>query len=381
MAKIEKLFKRFHSTIDDGDFYEAHQICRLIHNRLSGDSSSFESLSKMLWEGLFVLANKEQLASAQDLALLYLNILEQGSIPYTDEISKNFTFLLQKIPVNLLECSDKSDNRSEIIGLMVNYSKKIGKNAAEKFYGAEDVLNVIGEQMLLENNCNAALNQFILANNAPKLAETVLKLSAGFSGIESDGLLATTVYQLLCLKKTNMASILLRKFAANHILYKFEKPAYSGNDTLNYIWLLIAGLKAEAKNEVTALVSKTRFIDEGVVNGSKYVSKIMNIYFGIAEEEKAQNNNMMSQLMANMTGGNKTKKAGESSVKEFSDCKEGDSIIFNIAKDLSVYENTIDNLFGFEDASDELPVVQAAPKVAVETKPSNKGLVFDDDLD
>uniref|UniRef100_A0A0N5B2R4 Golgi to ER traffic protein 4 n=1 Tax=Strongyloides papillosus TaxID=174720 RepID=A0A0N5B2R4_STREA len=385
MARIEKLLKRLDDSFNDGNYYEAHQVCRTINNRLR-ISKDFDKLSQILWSGLTRLFEKGELSSGEDLTYLYVDSLKDGKIPCDQNILANFTYLLKAVPKTVAtNCLDDKniDNRNKLIGNFINYTKVVAQTEAEKHRGMEDAFITLGKQLAEEGNYVSAENQFMMGNDGKEVADMLLKITEGDTTLECEKYLLRAIFRLLCMKKVHVASVVLKTYMTSHVLFNQQKPAYA-SQVGNFLWLFIACLEGKYLEQTLTLIKRTECIYCLIDDGDKYIDRIMEVFYNIKKEKSNSGGNMLQNLMNTFGGGKSSKKEGEA-VEVFSDSPVGDKDILGITSNIHSIESMTDKLFEyFEDCHEEIPAkVEPKKEVKVEepTKNIRELLIDNDELD
>uniref|UniRef100_A0A0N5BLY6 Tetratricopeptide repeat protein n=1 Tax=Strongyloides papillosus TaxID=174720 RepID=A0A0N5BLY6_STREA len=193
-------------------------------------SKDFDKLSQILWSGLTRLFEKGELSSGEDLTYLYVDSLKDGKIPCDQNILANFIYLLKAVPKTVAaNCLDDKniDNRNKMIGNFINYTKVVAQTETEKHRGMEDAFITLGKQLAEEGNYVSAENQFMIGNDGKEVADMLLKITKGDTTLEYEKYLLRAIFRLLCMKKVQVASVVLKTYMTSHVLFNQQKPAYA----------------------------------------------------------------------------------------------------------------------------------------------------------
>uniref|UniRef100_A0A0N4Z0R5 Golgi to ER traffic protein 4 n=1 Tax=Parastrongyloides trichosuri TaxID=131310 RepID=A0A0N4Z0R5_PARTI len=380
MAKVDKLITRLEDYFKEGNFYEAHQVCRTINNRLK-IGKQYEKLTEILWSGITRLFENNEYSSGEDLTMLYIDALKDGLISCDSKILENFRYLLKTIPKTSNKLNDSTiDNRNNLIGKFINYTKVVSSSDAEKIRGMESAFLVLGEQLADEGNYVVAENQFMMANASIKVGDMLLKITESDTTLDCEKYLLRAIFQLLCMKKINVASVVLQRYMEKHILFNQSKPVYV-SQVGNFLWLLLACLKGNYTTQTLNLLSRTECIYGLIEDGDKYVDRIIELFLNIKKKEKATSGNMLQSLMNSFGGGNSKKDAV---VEVFSDSSDGNKDILLISENVHNIESMTDRLFElFEDCHEEVPIKEEPKKVTKQEPAVNirELLIDNDELD
>ena len=99
-AGVSRVLAKLNTSLENGNYYEAHQMYRTLYYRYS-NQNKWDELQTMLYEGAVKLFNHSQGGSGSDLAKLYLEILEKSEAKPSEDIMKKIGLLYQLIPSNL----------------------------------------------------------------------------------------------------------------------------------------------------------------------------------------------------------------------------------------------------------------------------------------
>ncbi|KAG0267874.1 hypothetical protein DFQ27_008054 [Actinomortierella ambigua] len=79
-----RVLKKLEKSVQDGNFYEAHQMYRTVANRYVKSHTYGEAI-ELLYSGAMLLLKKEQYGSGSDLAIYLVEVYVQAKIPVSDE--------------------------------------------------------------------------------------------------------------------------------------------------------------------------------------------------------------------------------------------------------------------------------------------------------
>ena len=99
---VSRVLAKLQSSIDSGNFYEAHQMYRTLYFRYLGQQK-YDELLELLYKGSLVLLVHEQYTSGADLALLLVDTLEKSNCEEGEQWMNKIGILISKIPANIVE--------------------------------------------------------------------------------------------------------------------------------------------------------------------------------------------------------------------------------------------------------------------------------------
>lgn len=120
----ERVLQKLKKSIEDGNYYEAHQMYRTLYFRLKlitkkcmlqnvlislflycqtvmyryMGQERYEPLLKLLYDGAMLLFQHQQHSSGADLAKLYVEVLQKAKLNVQKDIINNLADMMSKIP-------------------------------------------------------------------------------------------------------------------------------------------------------------------------------------------------------------------------------------------------------------------------------------------
>lgn len=89
----ERILVKLAKLIDSSEYYEAHQLYRTIYFRYI-NAKRFKDLQKLLYDGAYTLLDKKQYNSGADLAVLFIDSLNQDPNIRDGEMSDHCNYVL-----------------------------------------------------------------------------------------------------------------------------------------------------------------------------------------------------------------------------------------------------------------------------------------------
>jgi len=266
-AGTERVMAKLKKSIENENYYEAHQMYRTLYFRYIGQRK-FEELENMLYEGSTLLFSHNQVESGLDLAKLYIDTLKEGDFKPEDSKFVKICRLYDEIPrdnvdkASFLSTCLRWANGHPRLHQHIAYSLwKQGKypESRQHFLHSCD-----GE------GCGSMLVEF--------------QSKKGFNS-EMDLFIAQTVFQYLCLKKHLVAAVAFYAYTTGHP--KIQRgPPYS-NPLLNFLWFLLLAIETSSSlSAFTVLCEKyKKFIDRDP-QFIQYLDKIGQLFFGVPAPER-----------------------------------------------------------------------------------------------
>jgi len=279
---VERVLSKLKNSIENNNYYEAHQMYRTLYFRYLGQKK-YTELQTMLFEGAVLLFSHDEVASGTDLAKLYIDTLnDEGADPleiHFVRISK----LYQLIPCDNI---DKP--------MYLSTSLKWSSNGSA--HGHPRLHQHIAYGLWQSKKYPEARQHFLQSCDGQGCGNMLVEfhLGKGFN-TEYDLFIAQTVLQYLCLKKLLEAANVFKTYTKNHPSIKSEPPF--SHPLLNFLWLLLLAIKTSQNlTAYTLLCEKYKqFIDRDP-QYLEYLDKIGQNYFGIPPPVRAKPGGMFSGL-------------------------------------------------------------------------------------
>ncbi|KAB7505614.1 Golgi to ER traffic protein 4-like protein [Armadillidium nasatum] len=266
---IARVLAKLKASIDDGKFYEAHQMYRTLYFRYLGQKK-YQEVLQLLYEGASLLLAHDQQTSGADLALLMLDVLEKSnSVPNEENISK-----IAKL-FELLSCS--TPERHQYLVKAVKWS------AGELFnLGHPKLHENLARILWKEKNYACARYHYIRSCDGSGCATMLVELHLlrGYPS-EVDLFLAQAVFQYLCLQKKVEASDAFQTYTAKHPTIKDQRGPPFLLPLLNFLWLLLSAVESGKVTQFTILCEQYRPTLKRDPMYVEYLDKIGNLLHGL----------------------------------------------------------------------------------------------------
>ncbi|KAG0226526.1 hypothetical protein BGW42_003595 [Actinomortierella wolfii] len=110
-----RVLKKLEKSVQDGNYYEAHQMYRTVANRYV-KSHTYDEAIELLYSGAMLLLKKEQFGSGTDLATYVVEVYTLAKVPVTDQ------------------SRDRIFDMADLMGKEVTQRKKFLQNAIRHHY-------------------------------------------------------------------------------------------------------------------------------------------------------------------------------------------------------------------------------------------------------
>uniref|UniRef100_A0A0R3RVH3 Golgi to ER traffic protein 4 homolog n=1 Tax=Elaeophora elaphi TaxID=1147741 RepID=A0A0R3RVH3_9BILA len=217
MSRVEE---KLRLCFQYGNYYEAHQIYRTIYNRLA-NQGKWQELQDVLYNGILRLLEEAEVASAIDLAELFVEALEKSKTSVSSAVLDRFDELLNLLPAHLekdLQAnSEREDRRLQYISLGIKWTMAVAEKKRYRRRGHPGLHFRIAKALWREGNYASARNHFMYSDNPETFAMflTEYQLKYGYT-TEKDLFIAQAVLQMLCDRRLKSALKLLESYADIH---------------------------------------------------------------------------------------------------------------------------------------------------------------------
>lgn len=280
---VARVLAKLESSIETGNYYEAHQMYRMLYFRYLSQKK-YEELLNMLYQGALTLVNHEQHTSGADLGLLVVDTLEKGKI--TEDAEKwmqKIALLLSKILPNVVE-------RETLLVKAVKWSATVSKSQV----GHPLMHKLIAQIMWNEDNLAQARHHFLLSKDGSGCGHMLIQLSQtkGFPS-EMDLFIAQVILQQLCLKETSTAVETFATYTKYHPKIACTEPPFI-TPLLNFIFFLLRAVEANQRKLIVfrTLCDLYKPSLERDPSYEKYLQKIGMIFFGASQQQRPQSEGM-----------------------------------------------------------------------------------------
>ncbi|KAL5285523.1 GET4 family protein [Megaselia abdita] len=279
---VARVLGKLENSIQEGNFYEAHQMYRTLFFRYSGQNKVDDCLS-LLHSGAKLFLEKEQYSSGADLILLLLTTLGKRSKPEKEEIDEwveKLGNLIGKMKPTVVE-------RQDIITKSIQWAFEVSKS-----YATPLLHKKIGQILWTEGSFLQARKHILLSKEGVTSGRMLVAFSTA-SGYktEIDLIITQFILQQLCaLKEPEVSEITFKTYTLNHPDIKKSAPPFN-LALLNFLWFLIELVKQQAVREAVfkKIVELYKPSLDRDPEFKVYLEKIGRIYFNI--QEPAQNRN------------------------------------------------------------------------------------------
>jgi len=269
---VERVMSKLKTSIENQNFYEAHQMYRTLYFRYLGQRK-FVDLEMLLYDGAVLLFSHDQVESGLDLSKLYVEILQEGEfLPEENKFSK-LSRLYDCIPFGNVD-------KAGFLSLSLKWSS--GGNSV----GHPRLHQYIAYSLWKQQKYHEARQHFLHSVDGEGCGSMLVEFhcARGFNS-ELELFVAQTVLQYLSLKKHIVAAQAFNTYTTVHPKIK-TGPPYP-HPLLNFIWFLLLAIQTQSSvSAYTVLCEKyKKFLDRDP-QYFEYLDRVGQLFFGVPAPQK-----------------------------------------------------------------------------------------------
>ncbi|XP_040576412.1 Golgi to ER traffic protein 4 homolog A [Lepeophtheirus salmonis] len=280
---MSRLHSKLKASLDEGNFYEAHQLYRIINFRLLSGKKYVEC-EEILFEGANKLFEEQQMSSGVDLSKLYMQILQEGDIDPQERIFVRVSTLYKSIP-------SESPDKNTFLSLAIQWSANEGyPNGHQRLH------QLFAHSLWSIKRYPESRHHFLYSSDGSGCGSMLAEFHfhQGFPR-EIDLFVVGTVLQFLCLRKHVTAAFALLTYVEKHPGIK-KGPPYA-HPLLNFVWLLLIAIEnKQSLSTFMILIEKYKTSLERDPSYLEYLDKIGQTFFGVPAPKKKLPTDVFSGL-------------------------------------------------------------------------------------
>ncbi|XP_068760718.1 Golgi to ER traffic protein 4 homolog [Montipora capricornis] len=283
-----RLLQKLEKSIEDGEFYEAHQLIRTLYFRYMAQGCYKDAIDTVHNGACLFLKHKQE-GSANDLAMLMLECFHQAQIPVADDV-------VNKIR-NVFELYEPGS--VDRYGFMTAALKWTSDTDPSLKYGHPNLHLTCAHRFWKEKNFGDSQYHFLFTSDGHQCAAMLVESATtrGFPG-EADLFIAQAVLQFLCLQNFMTANTVFSKYTAQHPDFSGLGPPYQ-KPLLNFVWFLLLAIERKGSlSQFTVLCEKYQPSIERDPVYKEYLDKIGQVFFGLPP--KPSNRGMMEGILGDL---------------------------------------------------------------------------------
>ncbi|XP_066291534.1 Golgi to ER traffic protein 4 homolog [Branchiostoma lanceolatum] len=295
---VQRVEGKLRACIERGDYYEAHQMYRTLYFRYSAQKKYNDAL-ELTYSGASLLLEHNQLCSGADLAMLWLEVLTQASIPVSKENIDRAISLFKELEAD-------SPERISYLNAALKWTKTVHPDETS---GHPQLHNQLALVFWKEKNYIQSRYHFLHCSDGQGCATMLIELSLqqGFPS-EVDLFIAQTVFQYLCLNNKSAAKVTYMTYTESHPQIgdgpPFQKPL------LNFVWYLLLAvedcLTGASSGKVTVFSVLCDVYQPSIRRDPsylQYLDRIGQLFFGLPPPQQSGGSGLLDNLIQSFLRG------------------------------------------------------------------------------
>uniref|UniRef100_A0A0P4WP96 Golgi to ER traffic protein 4 homolog n=1 Tax=Scylla olivacea TaxID=85551 RepID=A0A0P4WP96_SCYOL len=289
---IPRVLAKLKASVEEGRYYEAHQMYRTLYFRYCSQQKYAEVLD-LLYDGASLLLRHEQQTSGADLALLMLEVLEKSK---TDPTEENITRIASLFSL----LNHGTPERHQYLVRAVKWScgdiHKLGHPRLHQ---------LLAQTLWKEKNYGSARYHYLRSEDGGGCADMLVELHLlrGYPS-EIDLFLTQAVLQYLCLQKKVAASEVFETYTKTHPTITKQRGPPFILPLLNFLWLLLSTIESGKVTYFTVLCEQYQPSLNRDPSYREYLDRIGQLFFNLpAPKPQAGPGGIFGNLIQGLLGG------------------------------------------------------------------------------
>ncbi|XP_037074704.1 Golgi to ER traffic protein 4 homolog [Pollicipes pollicipes] len=298
----DRVLAKLRTSVDNGEYYEAHQMYRTLYFRYSG-MEKWTELKTLLLDGARLLLAKGQTESGADLASLYIDVLAKSETFCDAQTVSNVASLFAAIDA-------ESADRPSFLGRAVRWSQEVGPTAKG---GHPDLHQAIGKVLWKEGDLAGARYHLIRSDDGQTCARLLVDLHTQRGAADEIDLFITqAVLQYLALKNSHAAAACFAGYLKWHPLVQADAPPFT-LPLFNFLHYLLKAVESGEAGQFRALCDIYRPSLERDPTFAKLQARVGLVFFSIQPPQRQQGmlGNLIQSLMSGLEGGDDSDSDGD----------------------------------------------------------------------
>uniref|UniRef100_A0A336L3M5 CSON002568 protein n=1 Tax=Culicoides sonorensis TaxID=179676 RepID=A0A336L3M5_CULSO len=262
---VSRVLAKLSLSLDNGNYYEAHQMYRTLYYRYS-TQKKYDELINLLYDGSNKLLEYDQKPSATDLSILLVDSLDKVENLDKEKWVKNIGGLMRKIG-QIVE-------RETLLAKAVKWAALSGSDSLK-----HQMHQIIASILWDEGNLEQAKHHFILSKDGPEFAKMLIQLSSRGYAKEVDLFIAHAVLQQLCMKDKDTAGQTFETYTKYHPKIAATQPPFT-LPLLNFIYFLLKAIETGKLAMFKTLCELYKTSIDRDPAYQKYLEKVGILFFG-----------------------------------------------------------------------------------------------------
>jgi len=290
-----RVLAKLNNSLENGNFYEAHQMYRTLFYRYTAQKK-YGEIESMLYDGAMKLFAKDQGGSGADLSKLYLdNLVSMQSESASSDQEGKEEERMQRVVKLYTSIPASLPDKDNFLGQAVKWSSDKHNPS-----GHPRLHQLLAYEFWKLKKYPESRHHFLYSSDGSGCGHMLADFHHERGLLrEIDLFIVGTVLQYLCLKKHIAAAVALHAYAQKHPSLAASK---SGNPPfkhplMNFVWLLL--LAIEHKQSVTAFTTLTEKYMPSIKRDPtflEYLDKIGQHFFGVPPPKTKPAGGMLSGI-------------------------------------------------------------------------------------
>ncbi|KAJ8683641.1 hypothetical protein QAD02_019433 [Eretmocerus hayati] len=286
---VKKVLAKLENSINNGHFYEAHQMYRTLYFRYLGQKR-YSDLIQLLYSGSLLLLQHEQFTSGADLGILLIDVFKKSEV---EPSQAHF----QKIVDLFALMNPTSPERETFVQNAVRWSMT-GNNYKA---GHPNLHQKLAQVYWQEKNYALARQHYLYTKDGAGCASMLVELHQqhGYSN-EIDLFITRTVLQYLCLQNKTTADEAFKSYVNQHPRIKNGPPFVE--PLLNFVHFLLKSIETGKLSTFTILCEQYLTSLRKDSCFLQYLEKIGEIFFNAKPTHNSSRGLLSSFLQSFFNG-------------------------------------------------------------------------------
>ncbi|XP_065372035.1 Golgi to ER traffic protein 4 homolog [Calliphora vicina] len=266
---VSRVLAKLDSSIEAGNYYEAHQMYRTLYFRYTAQRK-YDDCLELLYKGSMKLIAKQQETSAADLGLLILDTLEKRGN------CKDGDLWIERIGNLITRLSPTTVERDTIINRSIKWSSEISGN----YPGDPTLYKILAQVYWAEGNTELARRYYMLCRDGNLCGRILIKINEmkGFNS-EVDLFILQAVLQQISVNDRKTAEDTFTTYTRYHPKIN-RKEAPFKKPLLNFVHFLFRLMDTKNLEAFRSLCTLYKTELDRDAAFEKYLAKIGVQHFG-----------------------------------------------------------------------------------------------------
>jgi len=289
-AGVQRILGKLRSSVDNGNFYEAHQMYRTLFFRYM-NQKKYAELLDMLYEGAVLFLDHNQQGSGADLCNLLVEVLTKSKAQpseFMNKLARLFSMLKSDSP-------DRPGFLSEALKWSVT-------GTPQHRPGHPRLHQLVANTLWKEHNYTESRYHYLHSCDGEGCGTMLVEYHTrrGYQR-EVDLFIAQAVLQYLCLQNKATATVVFFTYTEQHPGIQKGPPFLL--PLLNFIWLLLLSLDTGKLTVFTVLCEQYKPSIDRDPCYKDYLDRIATIFFNVPAKRRSGGRGLLGSLLSSLVDG------------------------------------------------------------------------------